>query len=156
MNVEANSSYERLSKKLEDIDVAYRDRLSFTIPLCGVSARVKEKASAIRVFPVPNTRADLLEFLAYLSAQLESMKTNTQLQVFEEELMRKTYQAKYKECRNKARISFSNDPDFRPYLEKKRGFLGLIEGYEKVIIGLIILIVWFIGAILLLSYVEGK
>jgi uncharacterized Zn finger protein (UPF0148 family) len=125
-NVKANSSYERLSKKLEDIDIAYRGKLSFSIPIYGVSSKVKEKASAIRMFPVPNTRADLLEFLAAMSAQIESMKEISSMQVFEESVMKKAYEAKYQECVNKARISFSNDPDFLPYLEKKkRGFSKL-------------------------------
>jgi hypothetical protein len=82
------------------------------------------------------------------------MKTSTQLQVFEEEAMRKAYEAKYKECLNKARISFSNDPDFRPYFEKKRGFLGLIEGHEKGIIG-IIAIIFSILFFLLIFYLES-
>lgn len=127
-NVGANSSYEKLSAKLEAIEVAYRDKVSISIPLYGVSKKVKEKANVIRMFPVPNTRADLLEFLASLSAQISSLKQIQSLQVFEDEMMRKAYEAKYEECVNKARISFANDPDFAPYLQKKSGFFSKLFG----------------------------
>lgn len=127
-NVAANSSYEKLSAKLEAIDVAYRNKTSFTIPMYGVSKQTKEKASVIRMFPVPNTRADLLEFLASMSAQISSMKQTQSMQVFEEQMLRKAYEAKYKECVNKARISFANDPDFTPYLQKKSGFFSKLFG----------------------------
>lgn len=127
-NVGANSSYEKLSAKLEAIEVAYRDKVSLSIPIYGVSNKVKEKANVIRMFPVPNTRADLLEFLASMSAQISSMKQNQSMQVFEEQTMRKAYEAKYEECVNKARISFANDPDFAPYLQKKSGFFSKLFG----------------------------
>ena len=127
-NVGANSSYEKLSAKLEAIEVAYRDKVSFSIPIYGVSKKVKEQANIIRMFPVPNTRADLLEFLASMSAQISSMKQNQSMQVFEEQTMRKAYEAKYEECVNKARISFANDPDFAPYLQKKSGFFSKLFG----------------------------
>ena len=127
-NVGANSSYEKLSAKLEAIEVAYRDKVSLSIPIYGVSNKVKEKANVIRMFPVPNTRADLLEFLASMSAQISSMKQNQSMQVFEHEMMRKAYEAKYEECVNKARISFANDPDFAPYLQKKSGFFSKLFG----------------------------
>ena len=127
-NVGANSSYEKLSAKLEAIEVAYRDKVSLSIPIYGVSNKVKEKANVIRMFPVPNTRADLLEFLASMSAQISSMKQNKSMQVFEEQTMRKAYEAKYEECVNKARISFANDPDFAPYLQKKSGFFSKLFG----------------------------
>ena len=127
-NVGANSSYEKLSAKLEAIEVAYRDKVSFSIPLYGVSNKVKEMANVIRMFPVPNTRADLLEFLASMSAQISSMKYNQSIQIFEGLMMRKAYEAKYKECVNKAKISFANDPDFAPYLQKKSGFFSKLFG----------------------------
>lgn len=127
-NVGANSSYEKLSAKLEAIEVAYRDKVSFSIPLYGVSKKVKEMANVIRMFPVPNTRADLLEFLASMSAQIASLKQNESWQVYENAMMRNAYEAKYKECVNKARISFANDPDFAPYLQKKSGFVSKLFG----------------------------
>ena len=127
-NVGANSSYEKLSAKLEAIEVAYRDKISISIPVYGVSKKAKEKANVIRMFPVPNTRADLLEFLASMSAQISSMKQTQSMQVFEDQMMRKAYEAKYEECVNKARISFANDPDFAPYLQKKSGFFSKLFG----------------------------
>lgn len=127
-NVGANSSYEKLSAKLEAIEVAYRDKKSISIPLYGVSNKVKEMANVIRMFPIPNTRADLLEFLASMSAQISSMKKGQSMQVFEDQMMRKAYEAKYEECVNKARISFANDPDFAPYLQKKSGFFSKLFG----------------------------
>ena len=127
-NVGANSSYEKLSAKLEAIEVAYRDKKSNTIPLYGVSNKVKEMANVIRMFPIPNTRADLLEFLASMSAQISSMKEGQSIQVFEDQMMRKAYEAKYNECVNKAKISFANDPDFAPYLQKKSGFFSKLFG----------------------------
>ena len=127
-NVGANSSSEKLSAKLEAIDVAYRGKVSFTFPVYGVSKKAKEKASVIRMFPVPNTRADLLEFLTSLSAIISSMKQLQSSQIFEDQMMRKAYDAKYEECVNKARVSFANDPDFEPYLQKKQGLFSKFFG----------------------------
>lgn len=119
-DVEANSSFKRLYAKLEEIEVAYRSKMSFSIPVYGVSSQVKEKVNVIRMFPVPNTRADLLEFLGWLSAQMDSMKKITSIQVLESATLKKAYEAKFDECVNKARLNFADDNDFAPYFERKK------------------------------------
>lgn len=115
-NVKANHAAELLAQKIEKIEDAYRDKISFSIPLYGVSSKTKEIASAIANFPVPNTRADLLEFLASMFTKMNQEEIS--MQVFESEKIRQAYKTKFKECIQKAMISFANDPDFKFYFEE--------------------------------------
>lgn len=85
-NVKANSSAKCLAEKIEKIEEAYRGMVLFKIPLYGVSSKVKEVASVITNFPVPNTREDLLEFLASMFSKMNRVYSSMQL--FEEETIR--------------------------------------------------------------------
>ncbi len=126
-NVRANQSALRLAEKLEKIEEAYRNKISFTIPLYGVSKKAKEIASTILNFPVPNTKDDLLEFLSSMHSKLNQNMTT--MQVFEGQTINEAYKAKFKECVQKARISFANDPAFQIYFEADKSFFKKISSF---------------------------
>ena len=107
-NVKANSSSVLLAKKLEEIDLAYRNKSSWS------NKKESEKFTLIQNFPIPNSRDDLLEFLSSLSAK-KSGPTHT----YEENRLKSAYKQKFNECLMKARINFANDPAFQYFFEKK-------------------------------------
>lgn len=95
-NIEANSSISKLFEMLNDVD-----RNS----LLGFNATTKKK-SIIQNFPVPNAKADIIEFIVAL--QPKAKNTNDSLT--------KSYFIKYEECLNKAKLLFPNDPMIEPLL----------------------------------------
>ena len=80
--VESNASIAKLS-----------EQLSKTMPW--------SKISVIKHFPIPNTKEDLLDFIIALKEKANS-----------DDFFHKIYQIKCEECIQKAKLSFSNDPDF--------------------------------------------
>lgn len=94
-NAPALMSSQVLYKKLEDIDMAYRNS-------GNEKRRIQERASAIMNFPVPTTKEDLLDFAASMRAR----KT----QCFDEDEEYYAYASKYEECLTKVKMFFPNDP----------------------------------------------
>lgn len=93
--VEANSSARELAELL------YR-----------ATGKNEYKRSNIVVnFPVPTTKADLLEFMADLLYRAKHYEESGEYK------MASAFKAKFKECAMKARIYFRNDPDFQPLFE---------------------------------------
>lgn len=88
-NVEANSSALKLA---EAVMAAKSDN---------------DKYHCILHFPIPNTKADLLEFLTSLQPKMQDVN----------DPLSSAYFKKYQECINKAQLSFSNDPLLKPYIE---------------------------------------
>lgn len=95
-NVSAVSSAQKLVEKLEEIDNKYK------------KARADDlKPEAIRNFPIPNAKEDLLEFVVSMKARW----INTPYGYGEGEL-KKSYKAKYDESVAKAKLLFPDDPQF--------------------------------------------
>ncbi len=125
-NIEANTSVKLLSSKLESIVIEY-DKLSFTENnIFGKFTDNKEKQSerrnieilerqreAIKNFPIPNTREDILELLYFI---LPKTKLG-----FTSDKNVNAWRYKFSEVINRAKIAFNND--------KKT--LDLILSYEK-------------------------
>lgn len=143
-NVEALKSSQRLAEKLEAIDEAYRgkkiehnvgfgmkeDRTRFDI--------LREKDTAIKNFPVPTTKEDLLDFAISMQSKWKSDDGYSGL--------RSAYKAKYDECVNKAQILFPNDPMFQGVFEqhqadKKINWANMSTA-TKVILGLVLFILF--------------
>ena len=61
-----------------------------------------QKKTIIESFPIPNTKADLLEFLTSMKPHINDGSS-----------LSSAYWKKYQECINKAQISFPNDKDFQ-------------------------------------------
>lgn len=67
---------------------------------------VNGKKEIIETFAIPNTKADLFEFLSALQPRIRDVK----------DPLSDSYFKKYQECVNKAKISFANDKYFLPYI----------------------------------------
>lgn len=137
-NVMANSSIERLQEKLDEFNRRQEERqddftknrtdkrsglLDFDVDLHATNTMredsIKGQMKIITTFPVPNTRADLLEFMAMLLPMANSAgPKNGQSLLKQEEDLSYAYWLLFVNCINKARISFSKDPDFGYYFTK--------------------------------------
>lgn len=65
-----------------------------------------QKKTIIESFPIPNTKADLLEFLTSMKPHINDGSS-----------LSSAYWKKYQECINKAQISFPNDKDFQGFYD---------------------------------------
>ncbi|MBR5640239.1 MAG: hypothetical protein IKW83_11015 [Muribaculaceae bacterium] len=124
-NIEANSSTIRLAEKIDAIEAKHCSKKSIISDMNPNTElrRQKEVASAIKNFPMPSSKDDLLEFAISMQAKW----TNTDRY---ESLIKKAYKAKYDEAINKAKVLFPNDPQFSGLFEQakksKKGCFGSI------------------------------
>lgn len=127
---ETKGSWEMLQEKLENM----KPRKTFGIDLdTGLG---KRKDEMIINFPVPNTRADLLEFLSSLQPKAKNKKRSAIESDDKSGLASPwAYWQLYCNCINKARISFANDPSFRFFFDfyeqeskPKKGFFSKLFG----------------------------
>lgn len=132
-NLEANTSTQKLYDTINQI-LSARSKQSIWSDNSG--ERVDQ---AIRSFPVPSTKADLLEFIITLKQKTKDNEYGD------------AYYAKYKECVEKARFMFPNDNDFaRVFESQKTGWWGSLSPEKRkmiivVIFGIIIPILTIIA-----------
>lgn len=88
-NVEANISSQKLA---EEVKKALTE---------------DKKKECINLFPIPNTKADLLEFLTSLQPKMRDVK----------DPLSSAYYKKYQECIAKAQVSFVNDAAVKPFID---------------------------------------
>ena len=134
-----SNAMNKLYERLEAINNKYLARAQGLF--AGLTAEfdrpkiIMEKMNAIRMFSVPNTRADLLDLIAALQplANPKGPKMGTSFGAPED--LSLAYWDLFANCINRARISFANDKDFEPYFEyykknhvPKRGLFGGIFG----------------------------
>lgn len=151
-NIKANSSIERLQEKLEEFNRRQEERADRRAKQLGVvggflgsggtgvDSRVlaREKMSIITTFPVPNTRADLLEFMAMLLPMANSAGPRDGIGLSGQEDLSYSYWVLLANCINKARVSFLKDPDFGYYftkyeeeVKKTKGLNGLFRNVKR-------------------------
>ena len=118
-NVEALKSSQRLAEKLEAIEEAYRGKkieqdtgFGFNQDRTWVTVR-REQVTAVKNFPVPTTKEDLLDFAISMQS-----KWNSSTEGDDQVGLKSAYKAKYDECVNKAQILFPNDPMFQGVFEQ--------------------------------------
>ena len=108
---------------------------------------ISDKEEIVITFPVPNTKADLFEFLSSLQPRI--MDINDPLA--------KAYFKKYQECINKTQISFANDPIFQPYFSsfekvKRQIKLNIVKkwclNHKGWIIGILFVVISILSVIL--------
>lgn len=101
---------------------------------------VNKKAEIIETFPIPNTKADLLEFLTSLKPRITDPSNE----------FATVYLKKYTECIEKAKVSFSNDKDLHPFINGFDRLISQIQNKKtkteiasgiKTVVGLLLLIV---------------
>lgn len=143
-NVKSNSSVEKLAMKLEEFNRRQEDKPEKNSVIGqfvtgsvqrNLIATSKRKMDIISSFPIPNTRADLLEFLTMAQAKANAVGSRTGNNMAgDEEDLSYGYWLLYTNCINKAKVSFSKDADFAPYFEhyekefnKTKGIIGFFR-----------------------------
>lgn len=87
--LEANLSSQKLAEQLLEVN------------------DLQKKKELIVTFPIPNTKADLFEFLTSMQPRMRDVN----------DPLAASYFKKYEECINKAKVTFANDPNLRPFVE---------------------------------------
>lgn len=167
-NVSANSSVKRLQEKLEEFNRRQENRAANRSILGGLAHNIakatgmddgtKYKMDIISTFPVPNTRADLLEFLTMLQSKAKSTGPRNGLNYSKEEDLSYSYWLLYTNCINKAKLSFENDKDFEPYfvlyekdLKRTKGIIGWLRCNPKTRL-LLFVIIFYIAFFVLIIW----
>lgn len=129
--IEANLSSIKLSEELKKIDAKFLEKLTdvYTTKrmFVGASRRRREidnnniekdrmKAQVIAAFPLPTTKADLIEFITM-------MKYNSRNKALSY-ILRETFRNKYRECVSKAKHLFHNDNIINDLIKE-------FEAYDK-------------------------
>ena len=157
-NVEALKSSQRLAEKLEAIEEAYRGKkveknMGFGIKQDMTIFEVgREQVTAIKNFPVPTTKEDLLDFAISMQSKWNSSTTD------DDQLgLKSAYKAKYDECVNKAQILFPNDPMFQGVFEQhqadKKKIWANMSTQKKALLGMILFVVLTFFVPLILAFV---
>lgn len=163
---EANStaSREKLFNMLLQIDKEANGGFvnDFLHSLSGNKTRksTQLKVTTITNFAIPNTKADLLDFLSFLAVQADPTASKEYVKGLgdEQEDLGYAYWLLFSSCVNKARISFAKDPDFRTFFDKYEEFLVISKKFRlskkaKLVIGYIVisiiglLLLYFFGTI---------
>lgn len=120
--VDANLS----SKKLYDVLSREKD--------------TKKKQEIIETFPLPNTKADILEFLTALKPRV--LDINSEFAA--------VYYKKYAECIEKAKVSFGGDKQLQPFIDdfnqvdkeiKRKFFFRFLKNKWKLVAIVLVLVV---------------
>ena len=155
-NVEALKSSQRLAEKLEAINEAYRGKKIEQNMGFGMKQDVtifevgREQVTAIKSFPVPTTKEDLLDFAISMQSRWNSSTME------DDQLgLKSAYKAKYDECVNKAQILFPNDPMFQGVFEQyqadKKNIWANMSTQKKALLGLVLFIVLSILSMIIIA-----
>ena len=116
---------DKLYERLSAIDEKYQKQSltnQFSGMLMGSDPRftkAKEKINAISMFNIPNTRPELLGLLTSIEPLADPAAPKNGIgNGFDLEQLGFGYWLLYRNCINKAKISFAKDPSFAPYFEK--------------------------------------
>lgn len=104
MDVDANASSKKLAEQLLKEN------------------NTNKQKQIIETFPLPNTKADLLEFLTALKPRINDTK----------DPLSKSYFKKYQECIEKAKVSFPNDKLIAPFIAEHDAILKKYKKEESV------------------------
>jgi hypothetical protein len=77
----------------------------------------EDKCQAIETFPLPNTKADLLEFATALKPRIKNLDNP----------LAEAYLTKYQELIEKIKVSFPNDPQLKPFADEFDALYASIE-----------------------------
>lgn len=83
------------------------------------SSKTARQADIVNNFPLPKEKDELLEFLVSMKSRKEGASDSWSND------LKNAYQAKYKECVEKAKALYPDDPTFAPYIEIKKKKWGL-------------------------------
>ena len=80
-----------------------------------------ERKLVIKTFPVPNTKATLLELLTFLKPKVEDRNDPCY----------EAYYQKYQECVEKSKVSFKNDADFQSFFNDEKNLKKEKKSYDR-------------------------
>ena len=80
-----------------------------------------ERKLVVKTFPVPNTKATLLELLTFLKPKAEDRNDPCY----------EAYYQKYQECIEKSKVSFGNDVDFRTFFNDQNSLKKEKKSYNR-------------------------
>ena len=112
VNVNANKSAELLTEKLDKVRKYFKEK--------DEKGRLDEfkldklLGEAIKGFPVPVSKDDLLEFIPSMESKWTTTSAGSGTTHQKE-----AYKAKYYECLSKAHAQFGNDPQFQYFFDKE-------------------------------------
>lgn len=139
-NVGAVSSFEALSRKLEEIDRRYskdysdggvfKQAFGSMNRLHDEARIIKMKQQAVSTFPIPTAKEDLLEFLAMGIPMAEKkgsrlMRNNMGSPDYEHNQLANAWHNKLKQVVIKARLAMKNDPSTLEEIERYAKELGI-------------------------------
>ncbi len=105
-DVEANSSVRKLADDLEKNGKSREDGEEWD--------DYGKMSSIITQFPVPNSKADLIDLMTFIQTQMSSLDTET----YGASVYRKACSAKLKECSTKAKLLFPHDTLLMPLIQE--------------------------------------
>lgn len=109
-------------------------------------SNTKKKQEIIETFPLPNTKADLLEFLTALKPRIADPKSE----------FANAYYKKYAECIEKAKVSFFGDKQLQPFIDdfnqfykelKKKKLILLLKRRWKIVTAILIVFIIVINSL---------
>lgn len=146
VGIEANNSIVRFSEQLAEIENRFSKQGRFGEE--EDSRHTREVVSAISNFPVPTTKEDLLEFILFVQPKTKHHSDESE----EEDKIVTAYHHKYVECIEKAKIFFSDDPQFQllfdKYSDSKKIRWRNLTPKQKILVGFVIFYV-LMGLIIL-------
>ncbi len=80
----------------------------------------KDKCQAIETFPLPNSKADLLEFVTALKPRIQKIDSP----------LADAYLIKYQEIIEKIKVSFPNDKQLKPFADEFDGLYASIQAQK--------------------------
>lgn len=144
-NIEANSSSRKFSETIDKLtregeDNSILKSLSQSFSGGGTQTKI---SNFIKHFPIPNTKADLMEFIITMKS-----KMNDGYSPYSD-----AYRIKYKECIDKAKLLFPHDKDFEPLLleDKKMGWWKKQSTITKAFVGLVGMMLFSLMILCLIS-----
>ena len=158
----SNESREKLYDALMKIEEKYDTAGFLGAPdIIKIKKKATLKGCTIANFPIPNTRADLLDFLTYLVVLAKPSGPKSYFHTIgnDNEDLGYAYWQLYSSCINKARISFAKDPNFTYFYQKYDELLAdskkfrLSRGAKFIIIYLAVLLA-LLGLITILAIVS--
>jgi hypothetical protein len=93
---------------------------SSSVLLAGILAQLEydeDKCQAIETFPIPNSKADLLEFVTSLKPRVKNQNNP----------LAPAYWTKYQELIEKIKVSFPNDKQLKPFVDEFDALAASIE-----------------------------
>lgn len=131
----STAAREKLNQVLAEIENSFETTTSYLgikqDDPSKLQKMAKLKADTIKRFNVPNTKADLLDFLSYLAVLANPSANKDGWAAFSmREDLGYAYWQLFATCVNKAKISFANDSSFIPYYEKQEAFYKVSKKFH--------------------------